>query len=109
MIVRQIAVNFFLWLGVALVLISCIGVLVFGSVYDRLHFTAPSTLGAICVAIAVVIHEDFSLIGNKALLIAAFLLVASPLLAHATGRAGRIAERGSWQLGSDENVEVEEQ
>ena len=109
MIVRQIAVNFFLWLGVALVLISCIGVLVFGYVYDRLHFTAPSTLGAICVAIAVVIHEDFSLIGNKALLIAAFLLVASPLLAHATGRAARIAERGSWQLGADENVEVEEQ
>ena len=109
MIVRQVAVNFFLWLGVALLLVSCIGVLVFGNVYDRLHFTAPSTLGAICVAIAVVIHEDFSLIGNKAILIAAFLLIASPLLAHATGRAARIAERGNWQLGPDEEVEVEEQ
>lgn len=109
MIVRQIAVNFFLWLGVALVLISCIGVFVFGNVYDRLHFTAPTTLGAICVAIAVVIHEDFSLIGNKAILIAAFVLVASPLLAHATARAARIAERGSWPPGRDEKVEVEHQ
>ena len=108
MIFRQVAVNFFLWLGVGFVLISCVGVLVFGSVYDRLHFTAPSTLGGICIAVAVVIHEDFSLIGNKAIMIAAFLLVASPLLAHATGRAARIAERGSWRLGPDEGIEVEE-
>ena len=109
MIVRQIAVNFFLWLGVALVLISCVGVLAFGSVYDRLHFTGPSALGGICIAVAVVIHEDLSLIGNKAILIAAFLLVASPLLAHATGRAARIAEQGSWQPHPDEEVEVEKE
>jgi multicomponent Na+:H+ antiporter subunit G len=108
-IVRQIAVNFFLWLGVLLVLVSCVGVLVFGNAYDRLHFTSPATLGAICIAIAVVIHEDFSLIGNKAIAIAVFILVASPLVAHATGRAARAAERGSWRLGPDEKVEVEEQ
>ena len=109
MIVRQIAVNFFLWLGVALVLISCIGVLAFSDAYDRLHFSSPATLGALCIAIAVVIHEDFSLIGNKAIAIAVFILIASPLLAHATGRAARAAERGSWRLEADERVEVEEQ
>lgn len=108
MIVRQIAVNFFLWLGVALVLISCLGVFVFGNVYDRLHFVSAATLGAVCIPIAVVIHEDFSLIGNKAILIAVFMLVASPLLAHATARAARAAERGTWRLGSEEQVEVEE-
>ena len=108
MIVRQVAVNVFLWLGVALVLISCVGVLAYGSVYDRLHFTAPLNLGAIFIAIAVVIHEDFSLVANKAILIAVFLLVASPVLALATGRAARHAERGDWRIGSDEEIEVEE-
>ncbi len=108
MIVRHIAVNVFLWLGVALVLVSCLGVLAFENVYDRLHFTSPLTLGAICIAIAVVIHEDFSLVGNKAILIALFLLLASPVLTHATGRAARRAERGDWRLEEDEHVEVEE-
>jgi len=107
-IVRHVAVNVFLWLGVALVLISCLGVLVFGSVYDRLHFSAPAILGSICIAAAVVIHEDFSLIGDKAILIAAFLLIASPLVGHATARSARQAERGDWRIGRDEEIEVED-
>jgi multicomponent Na+:H+ antiporter subunit G len=108
MILRQILVNVFLWLGVALVLMSCLGVLVFPSVYDRLHFTSPVTLGAICIAIAVLIHEDFSLVGNKALLIAVFMLCTAPLITHATGRAARYAERDDWRPGEDEDIEVEE-
>lgn len=108
MTVRQVAVNVFLWLGVALVLVSCLGVLVYRSAYQRLHFSSPLTLAAICIAVAVVIHEDFSLVGDKAILIAAFLLVASPLLVHACGRAARQAERGDWRIGEDEEIEVEE-
>lgn len=108
MIARQVAVNVFLWLGVALVLVSCVGVLAYRSVYDRLHFTAPLNLGAICIAVAVLIHEDFSIVGDKALLVAAFLLGAAPLLAHATGRAARYAERGDWRIGSEEEIEVED-
>ena len=108
MTVRHVLVDVFLWLGVGLVVVSCVGVLAYRSVYDRLHFTAPLNLGAICIAVAVVIQEDFSLVGNKALLIAAFLLAAGPLLAHATGRAARHAERGDWRIGSDEKIEVEE-
>lgn len=108
MIVRQVLVNVFLWLGVVLVLMSCLGVLVFPSVYDRLHFTAPITLGAFCIAIAVLIHEDFSLVGNKALLIAVFMLSTSPLITHATGRAARFAERDDWRIAEDEQIEVEE-
>lgn len=108
MSVRQVLVIVFLWLGVGLVVVSCLGVLAYRSAYDRLHFTSPLNLGAILIAIAVVIHEDFSLVGNKALLIAAFLVGAGPLLAHATGRAAREAERGDWQIGADEEIEVEE-
>lgn len=108
MIARQIAAGVLLWLGVALVVASCVGVLAYRSAYDRLHFTSPLNLGAICIAISVVIHEDFSLVGNKALLVAAFLLAAGPVLAHATARAARHAERGDWRIGRDEEIEVEE-
>lgn len=109
MIVRQVLVNVFLWLGVGLVLLSCLGVLVFPGVYDRLHFTAPVTLGAICIAIAVLIHEDFSLVGNKALLIAVFMLFTAPLITHATGRAARFDEHGDWGIAEDEQIQVEDQ
>jgi multisubunit Na+/H+ antiporter MnhG subunit len=43
------------------------------------------------VAVAVVVHDSFSLIGNKALLLAAFLLVSGPVLTHVTAR---IAHQG---------------
>jgi len=108
MIVRQVLVNLFLWLGVALALMSCLGVLVFPSAFDRLHFAGPLALGGVCVATAVVIHESFSLIGDKAILIAAFMLLTAPLITHATGRAARIDQRGDWRLGKDEDIEVEE-
>ena len=108
MTMRQVLVNVFLWSGVVLVLVSCLGVLAFGNVYDRLHFTSPLNLGALLIAVAVLIHEDFSLIGNKALLIAVFLVIASPLLAHATGRAARRSELGDWRIGEAEDIEVEE-
>lgn len=109
MTAREAVRDAFLWIGVALVLASCLGVLAFPSVYDRLHFSSPATLGAICIAIAVVFQEDFSLVGDKAILIAVFLLGASPLLAHATARASRRAERGDWRIGADEETEVEDE
>ena len=107
-IVRQVFVNLFLWVGVGLVLMSCAGVLVFRNAFDRLHFTGPVTLGALCIATAVVIHESFSLVGDKAILIAIFMLLTAPLITHATGRAARIATRGDWRIGEDEKIEVEE-
>ncbi len=35
---RQAVIDVFLVLGVVLVLISCLGVVAFGEVHDRLHF-----------------------------------------------------------------------
>jgi multisubunit Na+/H+ antiporter MnhG subunit len=110
MIVTQIAVNVFLWLGVTLVLVSCLGVLVFRSVYDRLHFSAPLNLAAIFIAIAVLIQEDFSLVANKAIAIAMFLLVASPCSPTPRGglpawptatTGGSVPTRRSRWIGSD--------
>ena len=94
--------------GVAIELVCCIGVLLMRGPYDRLHFTSPASLGAAAIAAAVVVRESFSLIGNKALLLAVFFLVTSPVLVHVTARAARMYEHGDWRLRREEGVEVEE-
>lgn len=105
MSIRQIVVDVFLWLGVALTLIGCLGVVLMRTVYDRLHFSSPMTLGAACIAIAVVVQKSFSLVGDKSILIAVLLIVLSPLLTHAVGRAARIVEHGDWRLQDSEAEE----
>ena len=98
MSIRQVMVDSLLWLGVTLVLISCLGVLVIPGVYERLHFSSPAVLGALLIAAAVAVQKSFSLVGDKALLVAVFFLVASPLVTHVTGRAARIAQLGDWRV-----------
>jgi monovalent cation/proton antiporter MnhG/PhaG subunit len=75
-------------------------------VYDRLHYTGPASFGAALIAAAVVVREGLSQqIGVKSVLIAAILLVVSPVLVHVTGRAARLRERGELQA---QPQEVEE-
>ena len=84
--------------GVGIELVCCLGVLVMHGVYDRLHYTGPASFGAVLIAAAVVIREGLlSQIGTKAVLIAAILLVVSPILVHVTGRAARLREHGELQ------------
>lgn len=106
MTVRHVAEYVLLVLGVGLQVLSAIGVLAMRSVYDRLHFVGSASLGGALVAVAVTVRESFSLIGNKTLLIAFFLLVSGPVLVHATARAARIRERGEWSVKEGEQVEV---
>ncbi len=108
MSVRTILTDVFLWLGVGLVVVSCLGVLVLRGVFERLHFSSPAVLGATFVAVAVVIKESFSVIGDQVLVIAVFLLLASPILTHATARAARVDAHGEWELRPEEKVEIEE-
>jgi multicomponent Na+:H+ antiporter subunit G len=84
-------------LGVAIELLSCIGVLVVEDVFDRLHFLGPAcTLGPVFISAAILVREGFSVSGNKALLVAVLILITSPVLTHATARAARV--RGSGHL-----------
>jgi multicomponent Na+:H+ antiporter subunit G len=93
--------------GTGTMVLSALGVLVMRSVYDRLHYVGSASVGAALVCVAVTVRESFSLIGNKTLLIAFFLLVSGPVLVHATARAARIRERGSWSVDEGE-IEVVE-
>ena len=71
--------------------------------YERLHFVAPiALLTAPLAAIAVFVNERFSAAGIKALLILVFLTIMSPVLTHATARAGRIRELGRWKIRPEE-------
>jgi multicomponent Na+:H+ antiporter subunit G len=106
--VRHLAEYVLLVLGTGTLVLSAVGVLVMRSVYDRLHYVGSGSVGAALVCIAVTVRESFSLIGNKALLIAFFLLITGPVLVHATARAARIRERGGWSLGEGEDVDVAE-
>jgi monovalent cation/proton antiporter MnhG/PhaG subunit len=73
--------------GVALQVVSCLGVVLMRDALDRLHYASASALGVVCLCGAVVVAESASLIGLKAILTAAFMLVAGPVLAHATAHA----------------------
>jgi multicomponent Na+:H+ antiporter subunit G len=95
-----------LWLGVAVVLLSCAGMLLMRDVLDRLHFTAPATtLGPVLIAVAVVLRESFSATGLKTVLVAALLIGVNPVLTHATARAARIRRLGDWKPAPGEEVE----
>ena len=84
---RQLAEYVLLAAGVGIEVLSAVGVLAMRSVYDRLHYVATASVGAALVCVAVTVRESFSLIGNKAIALAVFLLVTSPVLAHVTARA----------------------
>jgi len=90
----SIAVALLLGFGVAVELACCIGVLVMDDAFDKLHYLGPATIvGPVAVAAAVVVRESLSQAGIKAILAVALLVVASPVLSHATARALYIRRR----------------
>ena len=96
-----------LFAGLAVALFAAAGVLAMDSVYDRLHYLAPSTLAAVLIAAAIWVREGPSIIALQATLLAAFLLLAAPALAHGTARAARISEHGDWRARRGEAIDRE--
>lgn len=98
MSVREVIWAALLATGTIVVVMACVGVVVARGPYARLHYLAPSSVGAVLLAAAVLVREGFSLIADKGLLVAAFLVVTGPVLAHVTARAARIRERGDLEV-----------
>lgn len=94
---REVVWQALLFAGVLVLVLCSAGVLVMRDPFDRLHYAAAGGWGALLVAIAILVHESFSLIANKALALAMVLVLSGPVLAHATARAGRIRSRGTWR------------
>lgn len=78
---------------VALAVLSVGGVVLMRDALDRLHYTGPAGLAGICAAAAVLVQGGLSLIGTRAILLAAILLVTTPVLTHATAHAVDRRER----------------
>jgi monovalent cation/proton antiporter MnhG/PhaG subunit len=92
-------------LGAASLLVACAGLVLARDFFDRLHISAPATLGTIQIVAALWARVGPSLIGWKGVATAVIVIVGSPLVTHALARAARIAERGDWRAGEDETVE----
>jgi multicomponent Na+:H+ antiporter subunit G len=73
--------------GVAVQVFAALGVLLMRDAFDRLHYIGTSSIGVPLICAAVIVAAGPSVIGLKALLVAGFLLVTSPVLAHTTARA----------------------
>jgi monovalent cation/proton antiporter MnhG/PhaG subunit len=90
----SMSVALLLTFGVTVELACCVGVLVMDDAYDKLHYLGPAAIvGPLAIAAAVVVRESLSQAGIKALLTAGLLIVASPVLSHATARALYIRQR----------------
>jgi len=75
------------------------GLLAMPHVFDRIHFLTPATsVTPLLVAGAVITREALNHQGIVSLLVAAVLLVFSPVVSHATIRAVRIRRHGDWKL-----------
>jgi multicomponent Na+:H+ antiporter subunit G len=73
--------------GVAILALACLGVIVMPGALARLHYVTVGGVGALIVAIAVVVDNGASLISVKAATVGVFLAVTSPVLSHVGARA----------------------
>jgi monovalent cation/proton antiporter MnhG/PhaG subunit len=103
--VRDLAEYVLLALGGGIQVLSALGVLAMRNAFERLHYVATAGVGAALVCIAVTVRESFSLIGNKAFLLAVFFIASGPVLVHATARAARVRGEDGWGV---KESEVEE-
>jgi multisubunit Na+/H+ antiporter MnhG subunit len=105
--VRHAVPTVLLVAGVALEVIAVLGVSVMRDVLDRLHYVSLAGFGALLVALSIICAESFSLIGDKALVTGALLIVSGPVLVHATARSLRTRALGDWRKGIESHREEE--
>jgi len=83
--------------GGLLEVLAVLGLCVMRNVYDRLHYVGLAGFGGFLVALAVLVRESFSLIGDKALLVGVVLVLAGPVLVQSTARSVLTRELGDWR------------
>lgn len=98
-----------LGLAVAVVLASCLGIVVMRDVYAKLHFVTPLSLVApVLVAVAVFVQAGLTENTGETLLALLFVVIAGPFLTHATIRTARIRDQGDWRTGKADHVPPKE-
>jgi len=96
-IAGELASDVLLGLGVAAELLCVLGVVVYRSVYDRLHYAAAATtVSPACVVVAIALKEGVNSSGIETLVAGLLLFLLNPVLTHATARAARSHEGGTF-------------
>jgi multisubunit Na+/H+ antiporter MnhG subunit len=95
--------------GGAVQLLAVLGMCAMRDVYDRLHYVGLAGFGTLLIAVAIVVRESFSLIGNKALLVGALMVLAGPVVVQTTARSLLIREHGDWRAMLEKADEGEQQ
>jgi multisubunit Na+/H+ antiporter MnhG subunit len=102
---RAVVAVILLIAGGLLELIAVLGLCVMRDAYDRLHYVGLAGFGAFLVALAVLVRESFSLIGDKALLVGVILVLTGPVMVQTTARSLLIRELGDWRAKAREREE----
>jgi multisubunit Na+/H+ antiporter MnhG subunit len=99
---RAVAALVLLMAGGLLEVLAVLGLCLMRDVYDRLHYVGLAGFGALLIAIAIVVRESFSLIGDKSLLVGAILVIGGPVMIQTTARSLLIRELGDWRKKAEE-------
>lgn len=92
---RAVLVDLLLGLAVAVVLISAAGVLLMRDAYQKVHYVTPiSVVAPVLTGLAIGVQSGWTISTGQSWLVVALMVIASPVLAHATVRAIWIREDG---------------
>jgi multisubunit Na+/H+ antiporter MnhG subunit len=94
---RAVVALILLIAGGLLEVLAVLGLCVMRDVYDRLHYVALVSFGALLIGGSIEVRESFSLIGDKALLVGVILVVTGPVLVQSTARSLLIRDLGDWR------------
>jgi multisubunit Na+/H+ antiporter MnhG subunit len=84
-----------LWIGVAAQVVCVLGVVVMRGPFDRLHYAAAGTLvGPLLIGTALVLREGLNAASGEVVAGIGFLVLLSPAVTVATGRAARVVHYG---------------
>lgn len=107
---HEIATSIFLWIGVIVAVLSSVCMVLSTELLDRLHYMAPvANVGATAILVAIVLQEGWGQAAVKTLLISAVLIIMNAVLAHATARAARVREFGTWAPNPEEQIRQADQ
>lgn len=97
-------VHLLVWLGVAVELVCCVGLVAMRTAIDRLHYAGAATVvGPALVAAAVCLEEGlFTVSGLNAIAVALLLALLGGALGVATARAIRLREHGTLEASAAE-------
>ena len=96
--VQHTAGIIFIVIGLGFDIFGCIGLLRLPDVYNRLQATTKCvTLGTCSILLGTFVLKGLGATGVKAILVAIFLLITSPVAAHALARGAHKSGVKLWQ------------